>query len=338
MPVVEPTRQPPASARPPHLEPQQRPGRRAARVLRILHRTSASIASGADVDRHDLNPPQQLHPREPAPVVVVLVHEQRRLRPPPQVPHPRRLGAPLRLLVDGAPHQTRPPPRTSPAAPAAGPRRPGSRAAPRALAPQLSRPAGNGVEAHGPKFAGAFRPPAAPRWSSDGNDQVMIGGAAAGRDRRTRRPLALRPLAAASRGRPRAHRLLRGGHQGEGAVPARDADRDRAEADLRASSETLAAALVETGGVGPPGRRRRSRGAQAGAAPRARPPRQRQSPRRVAAATEPLSRVPDPWRSGSRAEAPPAPAEAHRDRRCPALPAGTRRPAAPRARHPRWSR
>ena len=77
--------------------------------------------------------------------------------------------------------------------------------------------------------------------------KLVIGGAAAGAAIGVRVARSLygrwRLLPPADRERIAAFAR---GHQGEGAVPAGRDDRERAEADLRASNETLAAALVET--------------------------------------------------------------------------------------------
>ena len=55
--------------------------------------------------RQHLHRADQLHPGEPAPVVVVHVHAQRRLGPAAQVTHAGGFTRALGLVVDHAPHR-----------------------------------------------------------------------------------------------------------------------------------------------------------------------------------------------------------------------------------------
>ena len=76
-------------------QPQQRARRRALGVGRVLARERLHRL-GRRLDGHHVHPPEQLHPGEPGPVVVVDVHEQRGLGPAAQVPQPRA-GSALRF-------------------------------------------------------------------------------------------------------------------------------------------------------------------------------------------------------------------------------------------------
>ena len=84
------------------LQPQQRPRGPAPAVGRVAGGERGD-GGRRRVDVDDADGAQQLDPRQPVPVVVVVVDAQRRVGPAPQVAQTRRIARALRLVVDRAP-------------------------------------------------------------------------------------------------------------------------------------------------------------------------------------------------------------------------------------------
>ena len=236
-----------------HAQPQQRPRRRPLRVLRVLRREPVQRIRRAFDASIDLHRPHQLHPREPRPVVVVDVHQQRRLGPAAQVAQPRRVGACASASRRSRSTRRRPRRRTSPAGRAGGRARRRRTASPPAPARAARGPSagsvssvtgvevGMGIPRNRPSVHPARQSGAVP------STKLVIGGAAAGAaiGVRVARTLHGRWRLLPEADRNRIARLAQ--DTKEKALDLRGADdRERAEADLRAANETLAAALVET--------------------------------------------------------------------------------------------
>src|SRR4051812_33086374 len=85
-----------------HLQTQEGPGGRLLAVGLVLGRQGVHSGRGACWMEH-LYRAEELHPGEPLPVVLVVVHGQSRGGTAAQEAHPGRLPRALGLLIDGGP-------------------------------------------------------------------------------------------------------------------------------------------------------------------------------------------------------------------------------------------